>query len=162
MAACRACATDLPGKSVRVPTYALANDNLMLREPMAFKQTDCSRFSPVTFCMLVLARMAVQKTIAGEDRKADPETKQKGFRETQFVSQAVVRELVASQLPADPGESRESSSDTLRAVFAGCNPGDLDKATWAEVPREPYMSAVSFWYLIPPRTIRTRSMRAMP
>ena len=143
--ACVACATDLSGKYVRMPTYALANDNLMLREPMAFRRSDKSRLSPVTFCMLALARMVVQKIVAEKDRRADPLTKQKGIRgNTICFPQAVVKELVTSQLPADSETSRQFFSESLCIVFAGCNPEDLDKATWAEVPRDAYVSAVRF------------------
>ena len=128
-----------------MPTYALANDNLMLREPMAFRRPDCARLSPVTFCMLALARMVVQKIIAEKDRKADPLTKQKGLRgNTICFPQAVVKELVTSQLPADSETSRQFFSDSLCIVLAGCDPEDLDKATWAEVPRDAYVSAVRF------------------
>ena len=55
-----------PGQYVHMPTYALANDNLMLREPLAFRRADQTRVSPVTFCMLALARMLVPKIIAAE------------------------------------------------------------------------------------------------
>ena len=55
-----------PRQCVDMPTYALANDNLMLCEPLAFRRADQTRVSPVTFCMLALARMLVPKIIAAE------------------------------------------------------------------------------------------------
>ena len=95
--------------------------------------------------MLALARTVVQKIVAEKDRRADPFTKQKGIRgNTICFPQAVVKELVTSQLPADSETSRQFFSDSLCIVLAGCNPEDLDKATWAEVPRDAYVSAVRF------------------
>ena len=140
-----ACATDLSGKHVRMRTYALANDNHMVREPMAFRTSDGARLTPVTFCMLSLARMAVQKIIAEKDRQADPKTKQRGHRaNTSCLPQAIVKESVTDQLPAVTEKTRRFFSDSRCIVLVGCNPDDLVRAVWTEVPRDAYLTAVRF------------------
>ena len=90
----------------------------------------------------------MQKIIAEKDRRADPKTKQKGLRgNTICFPQAIIKELVPSPLPADPEASHTFFSESLCIVLAGCNSEDLDKATWAEVPREAYMTAIRFLIL---------------
>ena len=142
--ACIECSRALCGSRPKLPRYALANDNLMLREPFVFRRHG-EKLSPMTFAMLALARMVVTKIIAEKDRKADPATKQKGLRcNTICFPQARARELITESLPAEPAASVEFFADTISIALAGCNPEDLDKARWAEVPREAYMTAVRF------------------
>ena len=58
--------------------------------------------------------------------------------------QAQVHELITKELPAAHEDSTKFLSETISIALAGCNKDDLDRATWAEVPREAYMTAVRF------------------
>ena len=69
---CWCCFRSLALQRPKMPVYALANDNLMLREPFAFRDSSGKRLSPATFMMLSLARMVVKKIIAEKDKKTDP------------------------------------------------------------------------------------------
>ena len=100
--ACLDCALDLARKKPEMPRYALANDNLMLREPFAFRQRG-AKVSKATFMMVSLARMVVKQIIAEKDKKADPLTKQKGLRSnTICFPQAKARAFITEALPAEP------------------------------------------------------------
>ncbi|CAK0851590.1 unnamed protein product, partial [Prorocentrum cordatum] len=141
---CLSCRLDLSKKTPLLPRYALANDNLILREPVAFRKNG-AKLSPMTFAMLALARMLVRKIIAEKTKKADPRTKQKGLRSNSICfPQAYAKELVTQALPAEPEVSQQFFADGLSIALAGASVDDLDKATWAEVPREAYMTAVRF------------------
>lgn len=61
--ACLDCALALTVKKPTMPRYALANDNLIGREPVCHRVNGV-KLSPVTFTMLSLARMVVKKVIA--------------------------------------------------------------------------------------------------
>ena len=141
---CVDCSDSLRGKKPKMPRYAMANDNLMLREPFVFRQNG-KKLSPMSFAMLALARMVVTKLIAEKDKKADPATKQKGLRcNTICLPQARARELITEALPAEPKASAEFFADTISIALVGCDPQDLDRAQFAEVPREAYKTAVRF------------------
>ncbi|CAK0816743.1 unnamed protein product, partial [Prorocentrum cordatum] len=141
---CLSCRLDLSKNTPLLPRCALANDNLILREPVAFRKHG-AKLSPMTFAMLALARMLVREIIAEKTKKADPRTKQKGLRGNSICfPQAHARELVTQALPAEPEVSQQFSADGLSIALAGASVDDLDKATWAEVPREAYMTAVRF------------------
>ena len=146
---CRSCAHDLQTNRPKMPLNALANDNMMLREPTCFrrnKEGKQAKLSPMTFTVLALARMVVQKIIAEPAKKADPATKQKGLRaNTICFPQAVIRELVTEALPAEPDISRKYLADAISIALVGAAHQDLDKADWTEIPREAYMTAVRFF-----------------
>ena len=142
--ACFDCAISLDNVRPVMPRYALANDNLILREPFAWRR-DGKKLSPVTFMLLCLARMVVKKVIAEKERRADPKTKQRGLRSNTIAfPQARVRELVTAALPAEPRASTEFIADTISIAMAGCNPMDLHDAKEYQVPREAYLTAVRF------------------
>ena len=99
---CYDCSYALRAAVPRLPKWALANDNLMLREPQAFRSHG-KRLSAMTFAMLALARMVVRKIIAEPYTNSHPSLKQKGLRSNTIAfPQARCRELITQALPAEP------------------------------------------------------------
>ncbi|CAK0805076.1 unnamed protein product [Prorocentrum cordatum] len=128
---CLSCRLDLSKKTPLLPRYALANDNLILREPVAFRKNG-AKLSPMTFAMLALARMLVRKIIAEKTKKADPRAKQKGLRSNSICfPQAYAKELATQALPAEHEVSQQFFADGLSIALAGASVDDLDKATLA-------------------------------
>ena len=128
---CSDCKIDLMSSVPKMPKYALANDNLILREPRAFR-VHGAKLSLMTFTMLSLARMVVRKIVAEPYRKGPPSSKQKGLRcNTISFPQSRCRQLLTEALPAEPLKSVHFLADTISIALAGADVTDLDKATWA-------------------------------
>jgi len=141
---CAECASDLASPNPVLPVYALANDNLILREPSAFRVHGW-RLSPMTFTLLALARMVVKKIVAEPSRRADPGTKQKGLRSNTIAfPQATCLELITEALPAEPDAAREFLANTISIALTGANVEDLENAQWAQVPADAYLTAARF------------------
>ena len=142
---CGSCYCALSKKQPNMPVFALANDNLMLREPFVFRNSERARLSPSTFTMLQLARMVIKKVVAEKSRKADPATKQKGMRSnTICFPQATCTQLITEALPAEPQQSIDFISKTISIALAGCDVEDLDSHRDFQVPYEEYMTCVRF------------------
>ena len=62
--ACLACALDLCSQHPQMPRMALANDNLMLKEPCVFHDESGNPLSDATLLLLALARAVVVKEVA--------------------------------------------------------------------------------------------------
>ena len=99
----------------------------------------------MTFTLLALGRMVVRKIIAEPDRKGPPSTKQKGLRHNTIAfPQARCLELLTDALLAEPAVARVYLADTISIVLAGSEPEALEKSTWAQVPRDAYLTAARF------------------
>ena len=132
---CYDCCYNLCAAVPRLPKCALANDNLMLREPSVFR-TEGKRLSTIPIAMLSLARMVVRKIIAEPYKKNDPSFKQKGLRSNTIAfPQARCRELITQALPAEPSVAAEYFADTISIALTGADPSDLEHAKWAQAPR---------------------------
>ena len=142
--ACSSCAQSLTAEVPVMPAYALANDNLMLREPHAFR-VHGHRLSPVTFTILSLARMVARKIIAEQETRAPSHSKQKGLLSNTIVfQQSRCRELVVEALPEEPRHAADFLANMISIALAGAEPEDLEKAEWAQVPRDAYLTAARF------------------
>ncbi len=121
---CDECHGSLTRKRPVMPKYALANSLWIGRVPADFRPGNV-RLSAMTFTLLSLGRLVVQKIVAERHKPGRPEEKQKGMRaNTVAFPQARVRELVTAHLPPTSEEATRYLSDVLSIALVGSDVED--------------------------------------
>ena len=138
--ACWACALDLCSNHPQMPRMALANDNLMLREPSVFHD-----LSDATLLLLALARAVVVKEVAEPLRQVPQAEQQQVLKgNTIALPQADCRVLATKKLPAEHGILCPFLRDHLAVVFCGKDVRELGRFPKLEVNWHQYVRAVHF------------------
>ena len=143
--ACRVCAWDLTGSRVKMPVFALANDNLLLRQPCVFSDEFGNPLSDGTLLLLALARAVVVKEVAEPLRQGAREEQQQVLKgNTIALPQADCRVLATEKLPADLSILRPFLRDHLAVVFCGKDVSQVNRYPKLEVNWRRYVEAVRF------------------
>jgi len=145
--ACRNCAFMLSGdtpQQVKMPRYALADDNWMGRMPFALAPGG-QPLGEMTLKTLARGRMCVNKVIAEPERCAPPNTKQGGLRGNSIAfPQARLELMQSNELPPPPEEASRFMRESVIIALAGAEKEQLHNAKWAEIPRQQYVDAARF------------------
>ena len=144
---CHDCGRALSGaslKSVRMPKYALANDNWIGRMPFPYTPGG-EPLHDMEIKSLARGRMCVSKVIAEPERMGPRGERQGGLRgNTIAFPQARLAQLQSKELPAPADEAARFMSETVVIALAGADIQDLHRAKWAEIRRQPYVDAATF------------------
>ena len=128
-------------KLIRMPKYALANDNWIGRVPFAFRP-DGEPLRDMEVKSLARGRMCVHKVIAEPERRGPHQGRQSGLRGNSIgFPQAKLHLMEGHELPAPPEEAARLLRETLVIAMAGCDVSDLHNAKWAQIRRDPYVAA---------------------
>ena len=132
-------------KQVRMPKYALANDNWIGRLPFPLRPGG-TPLRDMEIRSLARGRMCVKKIIAEPDKKGPRSGRQGGLvGNTIAFPQAKVSFLGSKELPPPPDEAAAFMSESVTIALIGSNVEDLHNAKWAEVRRQEYVDAAEFW-----------------
>ena len=128
-----------------MPVHALANDNLLLRQPSVFSDELGNPLSDGTLLLLALARAVVIKEVAEPLRQGSREEQQQVLKgNTIALPQADCRVLATPKLPAELQLWRPWLQQHLSVVFCGSDATDIGRYPKLEVNWKCYVAAVRF------------------
>ncbi|CAK0850699.1 unnamed protein product [Prorocentrum cordatum] len=128
MPACLSCRLDLSRNSAAPLRRALANDNLILREPVAFRKNG-AKLSPMTFAMFALARMLSRTIIAEKTEKDGRDMEYPSVRPTPNVEPDTAPPPANKHpLPPETADAlgRDSGDVNLHCAAADISTGALE------------------------------------